>query len=145
MAEEVFAIAVSTWKQRLAARSSAELSESQYLTLDLILRAESIPTVGELQRAIGVLPAQMSRIIRSLETGFDKPLIHCQLNPADKRRIDVHATDEGRKTYRDFRNARLAKTRDTLQFLSPADRQEFVRICRLIREHQLPPSPHYPA
>ena len=78
----------------------------------------------------------MSRIIRSLETGFDKPLIHCQLNVTDKRRIDVQLTPEGRKTYHDFRNTRLAKTRDMLQFLSPADRREFVRICRLIREHQ---------
>ncbi len=136
MAEEVFAIAVSSWKQRLAARSSAELSESQYLTLDLIIRNDATPTVGELQRAIGVLPAQMSRIIRSLETGFDRPLIHCQLNVTDKRRIDVQLTPEGKKTYQDFRNMRLAKTRDMLQFLTPGDRGEFVRICRLIRENQ---------
>ena len=136
MAEEVFAIAVSSWKHRLAARSAAELSESQYLTLDLIIRNEAIPTVGELQRAIGVLPAQMSRIIRSLETGFDKPLIHCQLNVTEKRRIDVQLTPEGKKVYQEFRNTRLAKTRDMLQFLSLIDRGEFVRICRLIRENQ---------
>ena len=152
MADEVFAIAVSAWKQRVAARSAVtpELSESQYLTLDLVLRAQSAatadavpaapPTVGELQRAIGVLPAQMSRIIRSLETGFEKPLIHCQLNAADKRRIDVHLTDEGRRTYQEFRQSRLAKTRDMLRFLSPADRLEFVRICRRIREHQEKPA-----
>ncbi|HUO09942.1 MAG TPA: hypothetical protein VM008_16680 [Phycisphaerae bacterium] len=142
MAEEVFALAVASWRQRVASRQGSgtvELSESQFLTLDLITRdprGGGTPTVGDLQRAIHVLPAQMSRIIRSLETNFDKPLIHCQLNQQDKRRIDVSITDEGRRVYEEFRTARLAKTRDILQFLSEEDRKEFVRICRRIRELQ---------
>src|SRR5262249_53177719 len=108
--------------------------ESQYLTLDLVIRANGIPTVGELQRSIGVLPAQMSRIIRSLETNFEKPLIHCQLNQADKRRIDVAITDEGRRLYNEFRAARLAKTREILQVFCVEARRKFVRICQRIRE-----------
>lgn len=138
MAEEIFALSVLSWKQRLAARSAnPELSESQYLTLDLLVHAgEATPTVGELQRTIGVLPAQMSRIIRSLETAFDSPLIRCQLNQNDKRRIDVHLTRDGRRVYESFRESRLAKTRDILRHLSDEDRAEFVRICRRIREVQ---------
>ena len=91
-------------------------------------------TVGEIQRTISVLPAQMSRIIRSLESGFDKPLIRCELNQSDKRKIDVAITPEGKRIYTDFRTARLAKTIDTLKHLSDTDRQEFVRICRQIRD-----------
>lgn len=143
MAEEIFALAISSWKQRLAARQSetAELTESQFLTLDIIAHHPGMPTVGEIQRAMHVLPAQMSRIIRSLETGFEKPLIHCQLNQADKRRIDVAMSDDGRRLYEEFRTGRLAKTRELLQFLTIEDRQEFVRICRRIRELQNPPAP----
>src|SRR5271156_5122894 len=118
MAEEIFALAVVNWRQRLASRQDpdiAELSESQYLTLDVVMRSPTVPTVGEIQKNIRVLPAQMSRIIRSLETAFDKPLIHCQLNQNDKRRIDVAITDEGQRIYENFRAARLAKTREILR------------------------------
>jgi CRISPR system Cascade subunit CasE len=44
--------------------------------------------VGDIQRLLGVLPAQMSRIIRSLENR-DRPLIACHINPRDKRKVDV--------------------------------------------------------
>src|SRR4051794_7181767 len=90
-AEENFALTIVHWRQRLASRHSgdaAELSESQFLTLDTLARAPASLTVGEIQRAIGVLPAQMSRIIRSLESTFAKPMIKCELNRSDKRKID---------------------------------------------------------
>ena len=137
MAEEIFSLTIMSWRQRLASKQQQdELSESQFLTLDTLIRvAGGGPlNVGEIQRTISVLPAQMSRIIRSLESGFDKPLIHCELNQTDKRKINVALTAEGKRVYNDFRTARLAKTLDILQYLSDADRQEFVRICRHIRE-----------
>lgn len=130
MAEEIFALTVLSWRARIASKhGTTELSESQFLTLDL-LHHQSPQTVGELQRAIGVLPAQMSRIIRSLETGFDKPLIRCELNQQDKRKIDVTLTAAGRKSYEEFRGTRLAKAQEILSQLPETDRLEFVRICR---------------
>jgi DNA-binding MarR family transcriptional regulator len=137
MAEEIFALTVVSWRQRLATRHSGdavELSESQFLTLDALVRASATLTVGEIQRNIGVLPAQMSRIIRSLESAFAKPLIKCDLNRTDKRKIDVTLTTSGRKAYEEFRDSRLAKTVDILRHLEDHDRLEFVRICRLIRK-----------
>ena len=134
MAEEVFALTILSWRQRLASKQlQAELSESQFLTLDTLVNSAETLTVGEIQRAISVLPAQMSRIIRSLESGFDKPLIRCELNQADKRKINVNVTSDGRRLYNDFRSARLAKTVEVLRHLSDSDRLEFVRICRQIR------------
>lgn len=76
----------------------------------------------------------MSRIIRSLESGFDKPLIRCELNAHDKRKIDVSLTSTGRRVYDDFRESRLAKTAEILSRLPQNDQEEFVRICREIRE-----------
>jgi DNA-binding MarR family transcriptional regulator len=136
MAEEIFSLTVMSWRQRLASRQQGapELSESQFLALDSLVRATETMTVGEVQRAVGVLPAQMSRIIRSLETGFEKPLIHCALNQADKRKIDVTLTSEGRQSYDDYRNTRLARSVDIFRKLSPADRADFIRVCRKIRE-----------
>lgn len=134
MAEEIFALTVMGWRERLSKQHADELSESQYLTIETLVHAPGTLTVGEIQRAIGVLPAQMSRIIRSLESGFDKPLIKCELNQHDKRKIDVHLLPEGRKNYDEFRQTRLSKTVQVLKGLKDSDRQEFVRICGLIRE-----------
>jgi DNA-binding MarR family transcriptional regulator len=134
MAEEIFALTVLGWRDRVASRQQNELSESQYLALDALMRTPESLTVGEIQRSIGVLPAQMSRIMRSLETGFEKPLIRCELNQSDKRKIDVVATEDGRRVYDDFRQVRLAKTIQILQHLQDRDREEFIRICGRIRE-----------
>jgi DNA-binding MarR family transcriptional regulator len=134
MAEEVFDLTVLTWRERVMSRHSiaAELSESQFLTLDL-LQQQAPQTVGELQRGIGVLPAQMSRIIRSMESHFEKPLITCALNPHDKRKIDVTSTVHGKQVYDEFRQARLAKILDVLARLPDSDRIDFVRICQQIK------------
>lgn len=133
MAEEIFALTVMTWRERMGSRSdSNELSESQFLTLDLLAHQSPL-TVGELQRSIGVLPAQMSRIIRSLESSFDRPLIRCELNPHDKRKIDVTMTAAGRKLYDEFRESRLGKAQEMLSQLPEQDRSDFVRICRSIK------------
>ena len=43
-----------------------DLSETEFITLDLLAKAESM-TIGEVQKLIGVVPAQMSRIVRSWE------------------------------------------------------------------------------
>ena len=134
MAEEIFALSILAWRERVTNRSNTtDLSESQFLTLDTLAKDGTL-TVGELQRGIGVLPAQMSRIIRSLEDGFDKPLIRCELNQSDKRKIDVTLTSAGRSMYDDFRQTRLAKTLDILAHLPDHDRREFVRICGKIKE-----------
>jgi DNA-binding MarR family transcriptional regulator len=136
MAEEIFSITVMSWRERVRSKQSqeAELSESQYLAVDLLARSAGTMTVGEIQRGIGVLPAQMSRIMRSLETGFEKPLIRCELNQTDKRKIDVKLTADGHRAYDEFREARLSKTVTILKQLSDKDRMEFVRICSRIRE-----------
>jgi DNA-binding MarR family transcriptional regulator len=136
MAEEIFALNVMGWRDRVASKQhgTAELSESQYLTIDTLVHAAGILTVGEIQRSIGVLPAQMSRIIRSLESSFDSALIKCELNQTDKRKIDVRLTPEGHRVYEEFRRARLSKTVEILKKLTEHDRLEFVRVCSRIRE-----------
>src|SRR5262249_51625995 len=59
-------------------RRTGDLKEVEFLTL-AILQEHGTMIVGDIQRLLGVLPAQMSRIIRSLENR-DRPLISCQIN-----------------------------------------------------------------
>ena len=77
-------------------RRSGDLKEVEFLTL-AILQERGTMIVGDIQRMLGVLPAQMSRIIRSLEAR-DRPLIGCRINPEDKRKINVNLTPSGRRS-----------------------------------------------
>jgi DNA-binding MarR family transcriptional regulator len=87
------------------------LTEPELLTLQLLTNGTLI--VGDIERALGVQPAQMSRIIRALE-GKDKPMIVCSINPRDKRKIDVELTTHGEKAMLD---ALSERTDTTIGFL----------------------------
>lgn len=136
MAQEIFALTIVAWKERLKSRRgrAEELSEVQFLTLETLVQGRQNQTVGDILRAIAVAPAQMSRIIRSLEEDFDHPLVTCELNREDRRKIDVSVTDHGRKLYEEFRDSRLARTRQLLTELSEEDRHDFIRVCGKMRE-----------
>ncbi len=134
LAEEILELSNLGSRSRAAKRShgAMDLSESEFLALDTLAKQEPM-TVGQLQRAIGVLPAQMSRVVRSLESKTDEPLIHCAINARDRRRIDVTLTDAGRHMYHDYRESRLSGTVEVLAELKDRDRREFMRLLRLIR------------
>ena len=109
MAEDIFNLTKMSWRERISSNSDRqdELTEAQFLTLDAISSAGTPQNIGYLHRTIGVLPAQMSRIVRSLERDFPKPLIQCRLNPDDKRKIDVSLTAAGKIAHTQFRDLRL--------------------------------------
>jgi DNA-binding MarR family transcriptional regulator len=135
MAEEIFNLSTVAWLMRQHGKSVGrwDLSESEFLTLDLLARNGSM-NVGHIQRQIGVLPAQMSRIVRALESKFDQPLIVCAINPDDKRRIDVSLSEAGRQAYQEFREARLSQTIEVLGQISDQDLDDFMRVIREIRK-----------
>lgn len=116
--EVVTQICLSTLRGR---RRGGNLKEVEFLTLS-ILHARGTMIVGDIQRLLGILPAQMSRIIRSLE-GRERPLIQCRINARDKRKIDVYLTHAGTKTLLDYQSARIGGIVDRLRDL-PDDEQE---------------------
>src|SRR5213593_4884794 len=63
---------------RRVRRREGGLKEVEFHTL-AILQERGTMIVGDIQRLLGVLPAQMSRIIRALENR-PQPLISCQIN-----------------------------------------------------------------
>ena len=74
-------ICLSTLRGR---RRAGDLKEVEFLTLSL-LQENGILIVGDIQRMLGVLPAQMSRVIRSLENR-ERPLIQCRINSRRRAR-----------------------------------------------------------
>jgi DNA-binding MarR family transcriptional regulator len=136
LAEEIFGLSNLASRVRARARGSAVemLTETEHLTLDMLERHGAM-TVGQIQKGIGVLPAQMSRIIRALEDKSGSPFIECAINPDDRRKIDVALTAEGRKALASYQSARIASILGILSILDPAERDDFMRILRKIRDN----------
>jgi len=121
--EVVTQICISTLRGR---RRGGDLKEIEFLTLSL-LQANQTMIVGDIQRVLGILPAQMSRIIRSLENR-DRPYIECSINPRDKRKIDVCLTSYGEKTLGDYQDTRVNQIVGKLRRLSEDDQEDLVRV-----------------
>jgi DNA-binding MarR family transcriptional regulator len=109
-----FCLAVPRGRRRLG-----DLKEVEFLTLSL-LRQHEMMIVGDIQRMLGVLPAQMSRIIRSLETR-EQPFIACRINPQDKRKIDVALTPAGQHAFLEYQTARISAISQLLTKMSEED------------------------
>lgn len=133
---EIFELTKLTSMARAQARSKdvETLTETESLTLDLLSKAESM-TVGEIQKKVGVLPAQMSRIVRSLEDKGGEAYIACQINPDDRRKIDVSITKKGQRSLDEYRNARLGFTVKLMEALSPDERESLMQTLRKMRTH----------
>ncbi len=121
--EVVTQIGLSTLRGR---RRVADLKEVEFLTLSILHNSPSL-IVGDIQRFLGVLPAQMSRIIRALENR-DRPLVACRINSHDKRKIDVYITSAGEKALTDYRDASISRIVEHLSHLSEEDQEDLTRM-----------------
>lgn len=113
-------------------RAANDLKETEYLTLAL-LADHGTMIVGDIQRVLRVMPAQMSRIIRSLEARAE-PFIECRINPRDKRKIDVCLTAEGGKALADYRLARVRRIVDLLRDFPEEDRECLNRLLHRLHD-----------
>ena len=113
-------------------RQAGGLKELEFLTL-AILQGRGTMVVGNIQRLLGVLPAQMSRIIRSLEDR-DRPMISCQINSHDKRKVDVCMTAAGEKALLDHQAARVGRIAEALRDLPEEAQEELGRLLDKLRD-----------
>jgi DNA-binding MarR family transcriptional regulator len=113
-------------------RRTGDLKEVEFLTLSLLRHHETL-IVGEIQRQLGILPAQMSRIIRSLEAR-ERPLIACRINPHDKRKIDVALTPEGVAAFQEYQTARVRTITTLLGRLNGEDLDDLQRVLGKLHE-----------
>ena len=129
MAEEVLELSQLAAKVRAQmAKGTAGLTEPEFLALDALVKEQPM-TVGEIQKAIGVLPAQMSRVLRSLEKhDAGQPLVECRINPNDRRRVDVALSEAGRNAHKAYRRGRLSFICDFLANIDPDHRVIFMKI-----------------
>lgn len=139
LAQQLFDLIAQFWLMApRGRRRGGDLKEVEFLTLSILQRHESL-IVGEIQRQLGILPAQMSRIIRSLETR-EMPLISCRINPQDKRKIDVALTAEGLSAFQDYQSNRIGNLCDLLGKLSDEDHEDLQRLLGKLHDVMGPPS-----
>jgi DNA-binding MarR family transcriptional regulator len=127
IAHELFEVVTQICLSALRGRRRAgDLKEVEFLTLS-ILHARTTMIVGDIQRLLGILPAQMSRVIRALENR-ERPFISCQINPRDKRKIDVCLTPMGEKILQDYRDVRVGRIVELLRNLPDEEQEDLVRL-----------------
>lgn len=133
MAAEIFELyqLVAALRSRQT-RGAEELSETEYIALDILVTRGPM-TIGEVQQRVGVAPARMSRIVRSLQNRGGGGFVRCSINPHDRRRIDIDITRSGREAHAKYRAARLGSMVEVLKVLPPEDRMHFMRILGQIR------------
>lgn len=133
MAEEVFELSQIIASARSRRQEGGlDLSETEFLALDVLAKEEPL-TIGEVQKRVGVVPAQMSRVVRSLERQGGRGYVDCRINPKDRRCVDLWLTDEGHAAHTAYRSTRLASLLQILTVLKPEDRPEFMRMLGVIR------------
>ncbi len=113
-------------------RRIGDLKEVEFITLSILRQHETL-IVGDIQRQLGVLPAQMSRIIRSLEDR-ERPLIACRINPQDKRKIDVALTPAGARAYEEHQAGRIQAVAALLSRLPEEDLDDLQRLLEKVQE-----------
>ena len=135
LADEVFELTtvVAALRSRTRKADTEEFSEAEFVVVNLLANRGTM-NVGDIQREIGVLPAQMSRLIRALESKSSGALVRCSINEQDRRKIDVILTDHGCNEHDSYRAARRATTLEFLGHISPKDREVFMRIIRSFRK-----------
>jgi len=107
-------------------RRPGDLKELEFFTLAL-LHEHGTMIVGTIQRTLGVLPAQMSRIIRSLESR-ERPFITCQINSSDKRKVDVCLTPAGEKMLEEYVAYRTNRLVGLMRDLPEEEQEELNRL-----------------
>jgi DNA-binding MarR family transcriptional regulator len=126
LAEQVLAVSKRAWVQD--AQRGSDLTESEFLALDYLAK-QGTATVGEIREAIGVLPAQMSRILRNLESSR---FVLRDINREDKRRVNIVIMERGCEVFERARSIKLARITEALETLTPEEQDLFVALLNRI-------------
>jgi DNA-binding MarR family transcriptional regulator len=136
IAQDLFTVLAQVGLSNSPRRSKGDLKDVEFIALTLVQRRSGL-TVGEIQRRLGVLPAQMSRILRGLESR-EPPLVSCRNNPFDRRKINVVLTAAGNRALKRYQASRANCLTDLLRYLPGEDLDDLGRLISKVQERLLP-------
>jgi len=133
VAEALLELTQTLWEMQYAQRRNAQpLTARDFLTLSA-LREASLH-VGDIGKRLRVLPAQMSRIVDRLESGFDEPLISCHIDEEDRRRIKVTLTPAGRRMLDVLRRSKLIPIRKAVNELDDQACRHLLSVIKQVQD-----------
>lgn len=108
-----------------AALSEFDLSESRFILLMFLYRAEDGLTVSDLAQKLGVTKATTSKLLRAMTTA---ELVEKRPDAQDKRAVKIHLTAAGTKRLTAFLPVNFQTVNRLLGNLSESEQQELEQL-----------------
>lgn len=116
------------------AETGHELTFSQYVTLKKLEAGTA--SVTDLARAAELNPGAMTRLLDKLEA---RGLLVRVADPADRRALHIHLTDEGRRIWRDIDQCGQRVRKAALAGFDDAEAARFASLLERVRDNLSPP------
>ena len=111
-------------------RSGHDLTFSQFVTLKKL--ANGMASVTDLARAAELNPGAMTRLLDKLEA---RGLLVRVADPADRRALHIHLTDEGRRIWSEVDQCGQRVRKAALAGFDDAETQQFIRMLERTRDN----------
>lgn len=123
------------WAQmeRELGKAGHELNFSQFMTLKELARGNA--SVTELARVAQLNPGAMTRLLDKLEASG---LVQRIADPADRRALKIHLTEQGLAIWRDINQCGERVHARALAGLSDGERSELARLLIHVRDNLTP-------
>lgn len=116
--------------ERELARAGHDLTFSQFITLKKL--AAGMASVTDLARAAELNPGAMTRLLDKLEA---RALLVRVADPADRRALHIHLTEEGRRIWRDIDQCGQHVRKAALRGFGEAETERFTRMLERVRDN----------
>lgn len=130
LADELFRI-MDPEKHRPPHQEMSMMMQGELAVMRLLDAAQGCLLAGDVSRKLNMTTSRIAAVLGSLEK---KGLILRAADPADKRRVAVQITDEGRALNRRKREEVLSHMQQMLRRLGEQDAREYVRLTRRVFE-----------
>lgn len=133
MTAEADALRLSECLQELfktqIAKNALFSTKGEMFILGYLYGKSSFATPGEISGAMNVSSARIAALLNALE---GRGLVRRNVDPTDRRRVDVQLTDEGREILRAHQEKIYARLRKLAIELGEEDLREYIRLTMLI-------------
>lgn len=90
---------------------------------------------SDISKAVGCSTARVAAALNSLEK---KGMIEREMDPADRRRILVAMTKEGKRLTKEKTEMLLTVTSQMIEYLGEKDAKEYIRILKKLSDFKVP-------
>lgn len=128
LGEELYNLLAELLNQRMN-RTVFDSLRGEYGVLRYLVYVEDHASAGRLTEQLHVVPGRMTDILKSLE---HKKWIIRQRDEADRRRVNVVITEEGRRQAKEMRQHISNEYQGMFRILGKKDTEELIRLLKIV-------------